>query len=197
VRILLLDNYDSFTYNLAHYLEMAGAEVRTMRNDRIDFDEIDACDKLVFSPGPGLPKHAGKLMKVIHHYAGVKPMLGVCLGFQAIVEYYHGHLVNQAEVKHGISEKCRHDGHSNLFFGIPHEFQVGLYHSWAADDAHFPRELLATAFSENKVIMAFEHKRLPISGVQFHPESILTEYGHQLVRNFVLNELKPTPLTSK
>ena len=185
MRVLLLDNYDSFTYNLAHYLEVAGAEVITMRNDKVNYSTIDSCHKIVFSPGPGLPKNAGKMKQIINKYAGEKPMFGVCLGFQALVEYYHGHLFNQDEVKHGVAEKCSLTSESKLFNGIPAEFNVGLYHSWAAKSDKFPRELTVTATSESGVIMAFEHKRLPIAGVQFHPESILTDHGMKIVANFL------------
>jgi anthranilate synthase component 2 len=187
MKLLILDNYDSFTYNLVHYLEVAGVEVITMRNDKVNYNTIDDCHKIVFSPGPGLPKNAGKMRQIINKYAGEKPMLGVCLGFQAIVEYYHGQLFNQEDVKHGVAEKCRCKTDSRLFQGLPQEINVGLYHSWAAKPDKFPRELIVTATSESGVIMAFEHKRLPICGVQFHPESILTEQGMGIIRNFIRN----------
>ena len=187
MKILLIDNYDSFTWNLVHYLEGEQTDVDVVRNDEVDFVVAEGYDKIILSPGPGLPKDAGKMPLIIHHFAGKKPILGVCLGFQGIVEYYHGSLYNQEEVKHGISEKCRVDAASKLFRDLPEEFEVGLYHSWAADRETFPRELIITAESENDVIMAFEHKRLPIAGVQFHPESILTQGGQQIVNNFLFN----------
>lgn len=182
-----MDNYDSFTYNLVHYLEGLGAFVEVYRNDEVDFDRIEGADKIVLSAGPGLPRDAGKLPLVIHNYAGKKPILGVCLGFQAIVEFYHGNIYNQEAVKHGIAEDCKVDTNSRLFKDVPENIKIGLYHSWAAKDEKFPRELIVTAKSENDVIMAFEHKRLPIAGVQFHPESVLTEHGHQIMKNFLHN----------
>lgn len=187
LRILLVDNYDSFTYNLVHYLEGLGAIVDVRRNDEVTFDDVEGADKIVYSPGPGLPKDAGKMPLLIHSFAGKKPMLGVCLGFQAIIEYYHGAIFNQSEVKHGRAERCTFKTDSKLFSGLADTFNVGLYHSWAADPDKFPRELTITAISENSVIMAFEHKRLPIAGVQFHPESILTENGHEILQNFLSN----------
>jgi len=187
LKVLIIDNYDSFTYNLLHYFEGAGAEVNVVRNDLVVFEDVEVCDQLVFSPGPGLPKDAGKMPLLIDSFAGKKPILGVCLGFQGIVEFYHGEIYNQEKVKHGKAEKCKLDTTSKLFQNVPEEIHVGLYHSWAAKTDRFPRELVATAKSENDVIMAFEHKRLPIAGLQFHPESILTEHGHQIVENFILN----------
>lgn len=187
MNVLIIDNYDSFTFNLVHYFEGAEAKVTVLRNDEVSFNDVENCDQLVFSPGPGLPAEAGKMPYLIQSFAGKKPMLGVCLGFQAIVEFYHGELYNQEKVKHGKAEPCSLVTDSRLFDGMPDHIQVGLYHSWAAKPDRLPRELICTATSENGVIMAVEHKRLPIAGVQFHPESILTEHGHQIVRNFIQN----------
>jgi anthranilate synthase component 2 len=185
MKILIIDNYDSFTYNLVHYFEGFDVDVKVLRNDEVEFEDVENADKLVFSPGPGLPAKAGKMPLLIHSFAGKKPMLGVCLGFQAIVEFYHGVIYNQEIVKHGKAENCSVSVDSKLFHDVSPEIKVGLYHSWAAQIDRFPRELIVTAKSENGVIMAFEHKRLPIAGVQFHPESVLTEEGHQIIENFI------------
>ena len=192
MKILLIDNYDSFTYNLVHYLEGQDATVVVVRNDEINFDVVQQFDKIVLSPGPGLPKGAGLQPKLIEQFATVKPILGVCLGFQALVEFFGGKIFNQQDVKHGVAEKCRIvvpsgkiTSDSKLFAGIEKEFNVGLYHSWAAKKEKFPDDLKITALSENDIIMAFEHKALPVFGVQFHPESILTENGHQIIANFL------------
>ncbi|MBI3134355.1 MAG: aminodeoxychorismate/anthranilate synthase component II [Bacteroidetes bacterium] len=190
MKILLIDNYDSFTYNLVHYLEGAGAAVTIWRNDEIQFDQLGVFDKFVISPGPGLPREAGQLNQFLKSVAPEKPVLGVCLGFQALVELYDGEIYNQQQVKHGVAERCRLVADSDLFRGIAPEFNVGLYHSWAADPEKFPPVLKITAQSEHDVIMAFEHVTLPVYGVQFHPESILTESGNQLIRNFVSGSLK-------
>lgn len=185
MKILLIDNYDSFTYNLVHYLEAQDATVVVWRNDEIDFNKLHEYDAYVISPGPGLPKDAGSLMRFIDNVISKKPVFGVCLGFQAIVEYYGGEIYNQQIVKHGIAEKCLLTEDSKLFKKIPKEFQVGLYHSWAAKKENFPADLKITAVSENHTIMAFEHKSLSVFGVQFHPESVLTEHGHKMIRNFL------------
>lgn len=185
MKILLIDNYDSFTYNLMHYLEAEGALVTVWRNNEIDFEKLHDFDACVISPGPGLPEDAGDLMSFICEIVYDKPVFGVCLGFQAIVEYFGGEIYNQQLVKHGIAEKCLVTAGSKLFNEIPKEFHVGLYHSWAAKKENFPADLKITAVSENDTIMAFEHVSLPIFGVQFHPESVLTEYGHDMIRNFI------------
>lgn len=187
MKILLIDNYDSFTYNLVHYLEGQDSYVVIVRNDEINFDDVDQFDKIVLSPGPGLPKDAGLQPQLIQQFAHSKPILGVCLGFQALVEFFGGEIFNQPEVKHGVAEKCTVISDSKLFSGIEKEFKVGLYHSWAAKKENFPSDLKITALSENVTIMAFEHCILPVCAVQFHPESILTENGHQIIRNFLDN----------
>lgn len=168
-----------------HYLEAQDATVVVVRNDKINFDEVHNFEKIVLSPGPGLPKDAGMQPKLIQQFALSKSILGVCLGFQALVEYFGGEIFNQQEVKHGVAEKCNVISESKLFSGIPNQFKVGLYHSWAAKKENFPSELKITALSENNTIMAFEHQSLPICAVQFHPESILTENGHQMIKNFL------------
>ncbi|MEP1069442.1 MAG: aminodeoxychorismate/anthranilate synthase component II [Crocinitomicaceae bacterium] len=187
MKILLIDNYDSFTYNLVHYLEGHDCEVTVWRNDEINFSQISEFDKIVLSPGPGLPKEAGQLMQVIQHCFNRQPILGVCLGFQAIVEFLDGEIYNQNLVKHGQKELCELVGTSKLFQNIPSKFNVGLYHSWAARKENFPEELKITAYSENDVIMACEHQNLPVCGVQFHPESILSDHGREIIGNFLKN----------
>ena len=187
MKILLIDNYDSFTYNLVHYLEGCDCVVEVCRNNEIPVDRIEAFDKLVISPGPGLPAQAGRLMEMLDQWMDKKPILGVCLGFQAMVEKFGGQLFNQEKVKHGISEKAFKSGESKLFRNVPDSFRVGLYHSWAADPSHFPTDLTITLNSESEIIMAFEHCSLPVCGVQFHPESIMTEHGKAIVHNFLQN----------
>lgn len=182
----MVDNYDSFTYNLKHYLEAFNAEVDVVRNDEINLDLTSAYDKIVLSPGPGLPIDAGQQNRLIQEYSTQKPILGVCLGFQALVEFFGGTIYNQASVKHGVAENCNFDYQSKLFSDLPSNFKVGLYHSWAADSKQFPTCLRITAKLENDVIMGFEHLTLPIAGVQFHPESILTENGKKIIANFLL-----------
>jgi anthranilate synthase component 2 len=185
VRILLLDNIDSFTYNIYHYLEALGAEVTVIDHTIIEPELLQSFDGLVISPGPGLPKEAGKLMEILHKAVTLKlPTLGVCLGMQAIAEYFGGRIYNQHKVKHGQFVMMKHTGSSVLFRDMPEQFQVGLYHSWAVEEA-LPSVLVATAFSEDGVMMALEHRSLPVYGVQFHPESILSEYGKELFQNFL------------
>ena len=184
MKVLLIDNFDSFTFNLFHYLEAEGAIVTVLRNDEIEIDSIPKFDKIVFSPGPGLPVQAGKMLEVIEKFHTTIPMLGVCLGMQALGEFFGGKLYNLTEVKHGKSERCKVIIESKLFEKIPTPFQVGLYHSWAVDINHVA-SLKPIAHSENQVLMALEHVSLPLFGVQFHPESILTEHGKQLIRNFI------------
>lgn len=187
MKILLLDNYDSFTYNLVHYIEGFDLSVDVMYNDKVDLEQVESYDKIVLSPGPGLPKDAGKLMELIGAFHESKPILGVCLGFQALVEFYGGKLFNQELVKHGVAEKAKFNQDSRLFENTADEFKIGLYHSWAAQPSSFPEVFMITGNSENGVIMAFEHQNLPIAGVQFHPESILSEHGFQIVENFIFN----------
>jgi len=187
LKVLLIDNYDSFTYNLVHYIEGLDVQVDVVFNDQLDLNTVEDYDKIVLSPGPGLPHEAGVLNEVIATYVNKKPILGVCLGFQALVEHYGGSLFNQQEVKHGIAEIGKFDQTSKLFNATANEFKIGLYHSWAANPNDFPEDLRITGMSENGVIMAFEHKTLPIAGVQFHPESILSQYGRKIVENFIFD----------
>ena len=170
-----------------HYIEGFDANVEIYFNDNIPFDSIMDYDKVILSPGPGLPKDAGQLPKFIKTFHDKTPILGVCLGFQALVEYYGGTIYNQDEVKHGVQTNCSFENNSTLFKHTATNFKVGLYHSWAANKDNFPKSLNITAQAENGVIMAFEHSKFPVYGVQFHPESILSEYGHQIIQNFLFN----------
>jgi anthranilate synthase component 2 len=188
VKILLLDNYDSFTYNLFHYLEAIGCEVEVRKNTEKEEILNAQFDALVLSPGPGLPKEAGCLMEVIATFFDKKPILGVCLGMQALALHTDDFLYNLKQVKHGIAEKVSPIVPSSLTAGLPKSFSVGLYHSWAVQlkqDSVWKPILI----SESDVLMAIEHSNKPIYGVQFHPESILTEYGKDLLENFV-NRIK-------
>ena len=180
-RILLLDNYDSFTYNLSHYLEGEGAMVDVVLNDQFDKSTLDLYDKVVLSPGPGLPIYSGSMMEVIELSDGIRPVLGVCLGMQAIAEYLGGSLYNQKVVKHGVSENVQiHE--SILFRGLPEEIEVGLYHSWAVNTEG---DFNIISNSKEGVIMAIENKLKNFYGVQFHPESILTQEGKRIIENFL------------
>lgn len=185
MKILLIDNYDSFTYNLVHYLEGLDAEVTVVFNDQVNMSSINHFDKIVFSPGPNLPEKAGFMMKIIANYHKSIPMLGVCLGFQALTIYFGGKLYNQTEVRHGVQTTCKVNLKSTLFKNTSSPLQVGLYHSWALEPESIPDCLKITATSKENVIMAIEHKTLPLYGVQFHPESILTEFGMQILKNFL------------
>jgi anthranilate synthase component 2 len=185
LEILLVDNYDSFTYNLVHYLEALDCHVTVARNDELHGIAINQYDKIVISPGPGLPAETNDLSSFITQCISNKPILGVCLGFQSIVEHFGGTLINQQEVKHGIQERCLRLNKSVLLQDMDDEFKVGLYHSWAAKPDNFPKELIITSISENKVIMSYENFDLGICGVQFHPESVLTDNGMKIMSNFV------------
>lgn len=184
MRILLLDNHDSFTWNLQHIL-VQHADVDVVMNDAITVDEASRYDRIVLSPGPGLPKEAGILMELLEKLMPTHPILGVCLGMQAIVETCGGTLYNQARVMHGVAVACIPEVPIDpLFSGLPTPFEVGLYHSWAADPATFPETLRITARSEQGVIMALRHHSLPVCGVQFHPESVLTPMGAAIIANW-------------
>lgn len=184
MRILLLDNYDSFTWNLQHLLAVH-AQVEVVLNDAITVDEAARYDRIVLSPGPGLPQEAGITMELLHRLMPTHPILGVCLGMQAIVEACGGTLFNQPKVMHGVAVGCTPLRPVDpLFAGLPSAFAVGLYHSWAADGATFPAELRVTALSEHGIIMALRHLQYDVCGVQFHPESVLTPLGAAMVANW-------------
>ena len=188
MKILVIDNYDSFVYNLVHYLEELNCEVTVIRNDRFHLDEVKEFDKILLSPGPGIPDEAGLLKEVIIKYGTTKSILGVCLGQQAIGEVFGGQLENLSEVFHGVATKANilvND--ESLFQGLKKEITVGRYHSWVVSNKNFPDALEITAVDENEQIMALRHKSLDIKGVQFHPESVLTPNGKQIIKNWIKN----------
>lgn len=188
MKIVIIDNYDSFTYNLAHLVKALGAEVTVYRNDQFTLNQLEPFDKIILSPGPGIPSEAGLLLQVIKEYAGRKPMLGVCLGHQAIGEAFGGSLTNLSEVYHGIASTITHFGNDPIFQGIDHHFEVGRYHSWVVSKDDFPDCLEVTAISPDGNIMGLRHKEYPIHGIQFHPESVLTPLGHQIMQNWLSQE---------
>lgn len=196
MKVLILDNYDSFTHNLFHYLKGFTSDVTVKRNDEISVEEVDTYSHLVISPGPGLPKDAGILTEVLSRYSDFKPILGICLGLQAIAVHFGGKLYNQKNVKHGLQEEIQLlNTESGLFKGFNPSINVGLYHSWAAQEDSLSEELKITAKSKTGVIMALEHQSLPISAVQFHPESILTPNGKQIIKNWIdMNQLSKSPI---
>jgi len=188
MKILIFDNYDSFTYNLVHLVKELGfADVDVYRNDKISLEEVDKYDKIILSPGPGIPSEAGLLLSLIKKYAGKKPILGVCLGHQAIGEAFGATLTNLEDVYHGVATKIKPIKPDYIFDGLENEFEVGRYHSWIVDNKDFPACLDITAIDSNGQIMALRHKEYDIHGVQFHPESVLTPVGETIVRNFLNN----------
>jgi para-aminobenzoate synthetase component 2 len=184
--ILLIDNYDSFTYNLAQYLGQLGETLDVRRNDRITLDEIDdlSPERIVISPGPGIPRRAGVTIPVIRRFAGSVPILGVCLGHQAIGEAFGGRVIRAREVMHGKTSPIRHDG-KTIFRNLPQNFLATRYHSLIVERKSLPDVLEISAETEDGTIMGLRHRKLKIEGVQFHPESVLTEVGLQLLRNFL------------
>lgn len=186
--ILVLDNYDSFTYNLVHYIEkVSSANVDVFRNDKITLKEIEKYDKILLSPGPGVPSEAGILLEVIREYAPKKSILGVCLGQQAIGEVFGGKLINLDSVYHGVATEMEVVKEDVLFKDIPKKFKAGRYHSWVVDEKNFPADLEITVKDENGYIMGLRHRKFDVRGVQFHPESILTEYGEEMIKNWILH----------
>lgn len=183
MKILLLDNYDSFTWNLFHALEkVCDAEISVIRNDKIDSDSVEEFEAIIFSPGPGLPSEAGNMMEILRQWKEQRPILGVCLGHQAIAESYGGKLKNLFKVFHGVEGDVDIIENDLLFKNIPSPFKAGRYHSWAVCEP-LPPELKTLARSQSEV-MALRHQSLTIYGVQFHPESIMTPYGETLLRNW-------------
>lgn len=187
MNILILDNYDSFTYNLVHMVEdITGNYPAVFRNDEISIEAVGTYDIIMLSPGPGIPDEAGILKEVIKTYAGKIPIFGVCLGLQAITEVFGGKLVNMNDVYHGVATEMRViDPSSIIFKDVSETFSAARYHSWIASKENFPEVLKVTAIDEDGEIQAIEHKEFNISAVQFHPESILTDVGEQLVTNFI------------
>lgn len=188
MKILIFDNYDSFTYNLVHLVEkIIHQKVDVYRNDKIALERVKEYDKIILSPGPGIPNEAGLLLPLIKEYASTKSILGVCLGHQAIGEAFGGTLINLSTVYHGVATNCKLSiANCQLFTGLPNEIVVGRYHSWIVSDENFPDELEVTARDENNYIMALQHKTFDVQGVQFHPESILTPDGEKIMRNWLV-----------
>ena len=185
MKIAIIDNYDSFTYNLAHLVKALGAEVTVLRNDQFNIEALEAYDKIILSPGPGIPSEAGLLLDVIKTYASRKPMLGVCLGHQAIGEAFGARLENLSEVFHGVATPAHIVADDPIFCGLPKTFTVGRYHSWVVATDQLPDCLTVTAVSDEGQIMALRHKEYDIHGIQFHPESVLTPEGRIIIKNFI------------
>lgn len=193
-RILVFDNYDSFTYNLVHLVEkITNIKVDVFRNDKISLEQVNDYDKIILSPGPGIPSEAGLLLPLIKKYAATKSILGVCLGHQAIGEAFGGTLINLSKVYHGVATPIHWVSHplgvthpvNGVLNNLPDEIIVGRYHSWIISDENFPDELEVTARDDNGYIMALQHKTFDVQGVQFHPESVLTPDGEQMMRNWL------------
>ncbi len=192
MNILVFDNYDSFTYNLVHLVEkIIHTKVTVRRNDQVTLEEVNAFDKIILSPGPGVPAEAGLLLPLIKAYAPVKSILGVCLGHQAIGEAFGGKLVNLTTVYHGVATPIqlqtvnRQPKDNDVFQGFEKELIVGRYHSWVISEEDFPAELEVTARDQHNYIMALQHKNYDVQGVQFHPESVLTPDGEKILRNWL------------
>jgi len=186
VNIAIIDNYDSFTYNLVSLIHSTtGKQPAVFLNNHVDIEQLGSFDRLVLSPGPGLPSEAGLLLNIIHHYASSKPILGVCLGHQAIGEAFGASLVNLPQVFHGVATPVFSISNDILFKEITSPFEVGRYHSWVIDPASLPEEIQVTAVDEHNNIMGLSHKTVNIKGVQFHPESIMTPMGKKIIENWL------------
>lgn len=188
MKIVIIDNYDSFTYNLKHLLVEQGADVTVLRNDKFELGDLAIYDKIVLSPGPGIPSEAGLLLDVIRTYAESKPILGVCLGEQAIGEVFGAKLTNLSKVFHGVQTPTKIVAQDYIFEGLPEDIQVARYHSWVVDTCDLPDCLEITALSEEGQIMALKHRDFDVHGIQFHPESILTPDGKSMIQNFLQGE---------
>ena len=187
MKILVFDNYDSFTYNLVHLVEkITHQKVTVVRNDQIALEEVEGYDKIILSPGPGIPSEAGLLLPLIKQYASSKPILGVCLGHQAICEAFGATLENLSTVYHGVATPINIDNNNYLFTGLDDSIEVGRYHSWVISNKNLPAVLKVTATDENGLIMAIEHESYDVCGVQFHPESVLTPSGEAIIKNWLL-----------
>jgi len=194
MKVLVLDNYDSFTYNLVQLVKKLGygTKMDVRRNDKISLEEVEEYDNILLSPGPGVPAEAGIMPELIKEYAPTKKILGVCLGHQAIAEAFGGTLLNLPEPVHGVATKIKVTSKSeSLFRGIPNEFQACRYHSWVVVPTSMPNELEVTALDANGQIMALRHKNYNVRGVQFHPESILTEHGETMMRSWLKGAITP------
>ncbi|WP_396197952.1 anthranilate synthase component II [Flavobacterium sp.] len=187
MQLAVIDNYDSFTYNLVHYLEDLGATVTVFRNDEFELKELETFDKIVLSPGPGIPSEAGLLKEVIQTYTKSKSILGICLGLQAIGEVFGGSIINLEKVYHGVASKISIIENDYIFNDLTNEIEVGRYHSWVISNDNFPQNLIITSVDENKNIMSIKHSIYDVRGVQFHPESILTPDGKKILKNWLAN----------
>lgn len=195
-KLLIIDNYDSFTYNLVHLVHELGLECEVWRNDQFRLEDVETFDKIILSPGPGVPSEAGLLLKVIEKYADKKSIFGVCLGQQAIAEVFGGELYNLSRPMHGLSTPIKvTDPEEKLFAGLPETFQVGRYHSWVVAEKGLPEEITVTAIDpRDNSIMALRHNTYDVRGVQFHPESVLTEHGKEMMHNWIFGpETKAEP----
>jgi len=185
MRIAVIDNYDSFTYNLVHLVKSLGVEVDVFRNDQFQLSSLELYDKLLLSPGPGIPSEAGLLLEVIKTYASRKSILGICLGHQAIGEVFGGRLVRLRQVYHGVATPCEQMMDEPLFADLPRHFEVGRYHSWVVSREDFPDCLQVTALSSDGQVMALRHKQYDVCGLQFHPESVLTPLGETILSDWI------------
>lgn len=185
MKTVIIDNYDSFTYNLSHLIKELGAEVTVYRNDQFRLPQLEAFDNIILSPGPGIPSEAGLLLDVIRAYAAHKPMLGVCLGHQAIGKVFGAKLVNLDTVYHGVATEITQLGNDPIFSGLPRRITVGRYHSWVVSQEGFPACLEVTAVSDEGHIMALRHREYNLHGIQFHPESVLTPDGKKMMENWL------------
>ena len=188
IKTVIIDNYDSFTYNLSHLLKELGADVTVVRNDRFRLEDLEQFDKIVLSPGPGIPSEAGLMPQVIKSYAGRKPILGICLGHQAIGEAFGARLLNIGNVVHGVATPAHITVQDYLFKGLPKDIEVGRYHSWVVDDKELPQCLEVTSRSDDGYIMSLRHREFDIRGIQFHPESVLTPQGKTIINNWLNNK---------
>ena len=188
MKLLLIDNYDSFTFNLYQMLGTLGAAITVKLNDRVAAEDVERADAIVISPGPGNPDQAGQVLSIIREYAQKRPMLGVCLGHQALAQAFGGRIVRAPRQMHGKQSKLYHDGKS-LYAGVPAPVSVGRYHSLIVEEQSLPKDFEISSYTRDGEIMGIRHRSLPLEGVQFHPESILTENGSAMLRNF-LDSLK-------
>ncbi len=185
-KVIVIDNYDSFTYNLVHLIEeILGYDITIRRNDQTTLEEIDQFEYIILSPGPGIPEEAGMLKEIIRHFAPKKLILGVCLGHQAIGEVFGGTLLNLKDVYHGVQTKMFIQGKSKILTGLPNSFDAGRYHSWVIQKDTMPKDFIVTSTDDRGEIMSMEHDTLPLYGVQFHPESIMTPEGKVIIKNFL------------
>jgi len=191
MKLAVIDNYDSFTYNLVHAIKkISGLPVDVFRNDELELGDLEKYDKIILSPGPGIPEEAGLLLDIIREYAPGKSLLGVCLGHQAIGQVFGAKLINMSQVLHGIASPVTQTNPDPVLFeDVPLQFEAGRYHSWTVDQKNFPECLKVTSLDENGLIMSLKHQQYDVRGVQFHPESVLTPYGEKIINNWLNNQM--------